>query len=438
LLCTVLTRRLASSPGALRDTLQRRLASLDAAAPDQRDPYPSLFAPLAGEEDDEDAEPWSGHAGLDSAADERQHLVSLCALADLPDGGAKHRALRRLLRRTREPLVVFSEYRATVVATARALPSGVRAGVLHGGLAPELRAHVIDTFLRGATRMLLTTDVAGEGLNLQHRARLVVTLDWPWRPHRLEQRFGRVDRLGQQRRVHALVLSTRMPAEEAMQRTLHQHRALADAALHARTTTPDAACSSGALAARVHQQRHWRTLGQDGDPRRALAGVWVVPPRRHTHALTVAAVVRQLSPDGQVQHQQVVAVQVRLRPEVLVRAPWARIVRHVAADPRVIEACRGAARGATAPAGAGAAADRIAQIRAALTRTGAAAVQTSLFDRRAEARVEADRDARACIETHLAGTARMLRANAASDVTAGGHEAVTVVAVFPSQRKRSR
>lgn len=438
LLCTVLTRRLASSPGALRDTLQRRLASLDAAAPDHRDPYPSLFAALAGEDDDEDAEPWAGRAGLDSAADERQHLVSLCALADLPDGGAKHRALQRLLRRTREPLVVFSEYRATVVATARALPSGVRAGVLHGGLAPELRAHVIDTFLRGATRMLLTTDVAGEGLNLQHRARLVVTLDWPWRPHRLEQRIGRVDRLGQQRRVHALVLSARVPAEEAMQRALLQHRERADTALHARTTTPETACSGGALAARVHQQRRWRALGQDGDPRRALAGVWVLPPRRHTHALTVAAVVRQVSPDGQVQQQQVVAVQVLLRPEVLVRAPWARIVRRVAADPRVIEACRGAARAHTALGGAGEATERIAQIRAALTRRASAAVQTSLFDRRAEVRAEADRDARACVDAHLAGTARILRASATSGVTTGGHEAVTVVAVFPSQRRRSR
>jgi hypothetical protein len=152
----------------------------------------------------------------------------------------------------------------------------------------------------------------------------------------------------------------------------------------------------------------------------------------------VAAVVRQLLPDGQVQQQQVVAVQVLLRSEVLVRAPWARIVRSVAADPRVIEACRGAARAHTAPAGAGAAADRIAHIRAALTRRASAAVQTSLFDRRAEVRAEADRDARACVDAHLAATARMLRASATSGVTTGGHEAVTVVAVFPSQRRRSR
>jgi hypothetical protein len=54
--------------------------------------------------------------------------------------------------------------------------------------------------------VLLATDAAGEGLNLQGRCRTVVNLELPWNPMRLEQRIGRVDRIGQERRVHAFHL----------------------------------------------------------------------------------------------------------------------------------------------------------------------------------------------------------------------------------------
>ena len=62
--------------------------------------------------------------------------------------------------------------------------------------------------------MLLATDAAGEGLNLQERCRLVVNVELPWNPQRLEQRIGRVDRLGQRRRVHALHLFHRGSFED--------------------------------------------------------------------------------------------------------------------------------------------------------------------------------------------------------------------------------
>lgn len=57
-------------------------------------------------------------------------------------------------------------------------------------------------FTRGGARVLLATDAASEGLNLHERCRLVVNFDLPWTPVRLEQRVGRVDRIGQRRRVH--------------------------------------------------------------------------------------------------------------------------------------------------------------------------------------------------------------------------------------------
>ena len=61
--------------------------------------------------------------------------------------------------------------------------------------------------------LLLATDAASEGLNLQSRCRLVVHFELPWNPMRLEQRVGRVDRLGQAQRVHEVLLVARHTAE---------------------------------------------------------------------------------------------------------------------------------------------------------------------------------------------------------------------------------
>ena len=64
----------------------------------------------------------------------------------------------------------------------------------------------MDAFTSGAADLLLATDAGAEGLNLQDRCRLVVNLELPWNPTRLEQRIGRVDRIGQTRTVHAINL----------------------------------------------------------------------------------------------------------------------------------------------------------------------------------------------------------------------------------------
>jgi hypothetical protein len=62
--------------------------------------------------------------------------------------------------------------------------------------------------------LLLATDAASEGLNLQERCRYVISYELPWNPARLEQRIGRVDRIGQRRTVRALTLVARDTAED--------------------------------------------------------------------------------------------------------------------------------------------------------------------------------------------------------------------------------
>ena len=434
LLCIVLARRLASSPEALRQTLTRRLSSLDDTSGKTDERQPSLFENSAEDEEDdgEGDDPWSGRLGLHSLADERQQLAHLCAAASGLGGGAKLRMLQRLLRRTREPVVVFSEFRATVLATARALPADVRPAVLHGGLTPEVRAHVLDLFLRGAARVLLTTDVAGEGLNLQHRSRLVVTLDWPWRPHRLEQRIGRVDRLGQQRRVHALVLSARAPSDDRMREVLQRHSDEAEAALRAHRHAGPAA-DTRLMASRIRQLRRWCRLGHDARGH-GIAGVWAAPARRRrSSTVTVACVVHRLAAEGQVAWRHLAALSVTLHPDSGRPPRWKRIARNLATLPRIANACRHAAatHASRGQIRTGPALARIADLRRILNAGATAQMQPSMFDRRAETQAEACARARAAVDAHLALTARGLAAIDASAHTPEANDTVGVVAVLP-------
>ena len=85
--------------------------------------------------------------------------------------------------------------------------------LLHGGLNRDERSTVLAAFARDPRGLLLATDAAAEGLNLHHHCRLVINLELPWNPMRLEQRIGRVDRIGQRRIVHAFHLIARGTAE---------------------------------------------------------------------------------------------------------------------------------------------------------------------------------------------------------------------------------
>jgi hypothetical protein len=149
---------------------------------------------------------------LANRAHEERLLRELCDAARAASvGETKLRALGRLLRRVREPALIFTEYRDTLMHLRGGL--SVPAGVLHGGLDRADRTAVLADFAAGRCRILLATDAAGEGLNLHHVCRLVINLELPWNPMRLEQRIGRVDRIGQSRTVHVVHLIARQTGE---------------------------------------------------------------------------------------------------------------------------------------------------------------------------------------------------------------------------------
>lgn len=223
----VLARRACSSAAALARSLDRRMALLaqaPASTPQPRLPF--------------DDEHWAddavlGAPGLADPAEERRVLAQLLALAKRAAGyESKCHALGRMLRRVAEPAIVFTEYRDTLDHLAEVFGE-LRPVVLHGGLPASARRDVLQQFTHGHASLLLATDAASEGLNLQHRCRLVINLELPWSPVRLEQRVGRVERLGQTRRVHAVHLVGRGTVEELTIVSLFARMARAEGALAA-------------------------------------------------------------------------------------------------------------------------------------------------------------------------------------------------------------
>jgi superfamily II DNA or RNA helicase len=206
LAASVLHKRALSSAWSLARSVERRLNALadsDRASSKQ----PGLpFGDADGEFTAADDEPgWPAGVGLSDVSRESRLLRSLLAAAQsAATRESKLQALARLLSRADEPAIVFTEYRDTLRHVREVLR--VPSAVLHGGLTRAERAAAIADFVNGSHRVLLATDAGAEGLNLHHACRLVVNLELPWNPMRLEQRIGRVDRIGQRCTVHAFHL----------------------------------------------------------------------------------------------------------------------------------------------------------------------------------------------------------------------------------------
>jgi len=234
-----LQRRLASSPEAIYQSLRRRRDRLAEQAEWLRErvaagePITASELPrglrLPGlddfDSDDytdeerenlEDAAIDAGTAGasakeLDAEAAELGMLVELADEVRNSGVDTKWNELRGLLRRPEfadegRKLIVFSEHKATLdyVAGRIAGELGCSEAVvtIHGGVKRHDRRAIQDRFrVDPQVRVLVATDAAGEGVNLQ-AANMMVNYDLPWNPNRIEQRFGRIHRIGQQLPCH--------------------------------------------------------------------------------------------------------------------------------------------------------------------------------------------------------------------------------------------
>jgi superfamily II DNA or RNA helicase len=223
---TVLQRRLASSPEAILRSLERRqhrleqrLEELVARPTANLDRLPEMAIGDILDDEMADQSEELEDALVDAAtaarsAEELRYEISI--LADLVGLARRVRQsgmdrkwteLRQLLERSApDKLIIFTEHRDTLrylVDRIGHLLNGPDAVVaIHGGMSREARKAAQVRFTSDPTCfVLVATDAAGEGLNLQ-RAHFMVNFDLPWNPNRIEQRFGRIHRIGQTEMCH--------------------------------------------------------------------------------------------------------------------------------------------------------------------------------------------------------------------------------------------
>ncbi|NJO83871.1 MAG: SWF/SNF helicase family protein, partial [Blastochloris sp.] len=229
----LLKKRLLSSPAAFLATLQQHQQSLtNATRPAQqrslRRPGVGILRAMIDEVD----ETYGDDAIYETATDEALHtttslfrpltedeqtlLTQMLRWADetarRPD--RKAQTLLTWLRQhlfsagqwTDERVIIFTEYRATqkwlqALFAAEGITEGDRLLTLYGGMADEHREQVKAAFQAAPedsrVRVLLATDAASEGIDLQRHCHRLIHYEIPWNPNRMEQRNGRIDRHGQ-------------------------------------------------------------------------------------------------------------------------------------------------------------------------------------------------------------------------------------------------
>lgn len=236
---TILQRRLASSPEAIYQSLRRRRERLENWLAEEKlnkratlmstDAYQAFSTEDADDFEDapsgeiEEAEEnivdqATAAATIGELEAEIRSLKNLENMAKAVRASGEDRKwdeLSRLLQDNKnmfdaagqhEKLIIFTEHRDTLnylTTKIRSLLGRDEAVVnIHGGMLRDERRKVEELFKQDKdTCILVATDAAGEGINLQ-RAHLMVNYDLPWNPNRLEQRFGRIHRIGQTEVCH--------------------------------------------------------------------------------------------------------------------------------------------------------------------------------------------------------------------------------------------
>ncbi len=151
--------------------------------------------------------------------------LELLLAFDYEANDSKYQQLCTMLRATDEKVIVFAFYRSTLeYLRRRLLTDGFGIALIHGQIDIDQRLDEIKRFRdTSGLRILLSSEVGSEGLNLQF-CRILVNYDLPWNPMRVEQRIGRIDRIGQ--RSDTLVIANfkvRNTIEERLYECLLEH-----------------------------------------------------------------------------------------------------------------------------------------------------------------------------------------------------------------------
>lgn len=204
-LLIIMQRMVTSSTAAIRQSLERRLNVLL----EQRTCVGNLREEDLDELNIEDGVEDALEAislDMELEIEELKQIVSLAKQAQFQNQDAKVEPLLNeidaILSEDRtQKVIIFTEFVATQTYLQELLVNrGYTVTILNGGMSIDERNAAMQEF-KTSTSIFISTDAGGEGLNLQF-ANIIINYDLPWNPMKIEQRCGRVDRIGQQRDVH--------------------------------------------------------------------------------------------------------------------------------------------------------------------------------------------------------------------------------------------
>lgn len=204
-LLIIMQRMVTSSTAAIRQSLERRLNVLL----EQRTCVGNLREEDLDELNIEDGVEDALEAislDMELEIEELKQIISLAKQAQFQNQDAKVEPLLNeidaILSEDRtQKVIIFTEFVATQTYLQELLVNrGYTVTILNGGMSIDERNVAMQEF-KASTSIFISTDAGGEGLNLQF-ANIIINYDLPWNPMKIEQRCGRVDRIGQQRDVH--------------------------------------------------------------------------------------------------------------------------------------------------------------------------------------------------------------------------------------------
>lgn len=280
---TIYRKRLASSFYALAKTLGDRLAKLqgepDAASLAAADNLPDDDELEESLDSDEAARLETAALNLEETADLKDLLAQVQALPT----DTKTQTLKHLIQQLRSDgyaqVIVFTQFTDTMDFLRQALAASLGVSILcfsgRGGEVPELggnwrpisREETKRRFHNRQADILLCTDAAAEGLNCQFCGALI-NYDMPWNPMRVEQRIGRIDRLGQEHpeiRIHNLHYRDTVETDvfRALSDRIEQFKNFVGSLQPILSLQPVLSCLPGTIAALVLSRREDRRQQQE-------------------------------------------------------------------------------------------------------------------------------------------------------------------------------
>ncbi|MCY7434276.1 SNF2-related protein [Bacillus sp. FSL K6-4563] len=159
--------------------------------------------------------------------EDEKHILGSSAIAEIMEKinqvqqNTKALEVVRLIQQLNEKVIIFTEYRATQIYLQWFLQqNGISSVPFRGGFKRGKKDWMKDLF-RERAQVLIATEAGGEGINLQF-CNQIINYDLPWNPMRLEQRIGRIHRLGQERDVHIYNMATNGTVEEHILKLLYE------------------------------------------------------------------------------------------------------------------------------------------------------------------------------------------------------------------------